>query len=94
MRRSTTILLSIIALALVVIAVRPTPKADAQPQVQIAPSVTGIAVAGSSTQANAALFRIWSDGLVEKRSVAYCVNLQSPYFWTQSEWSTIQEACP
>ncbi len=64
-RTTTSVLLSIIALALVVIAVRPMgPKAEAQPQVEIAPRLVGVTSPNSTS-----VYRAWSDGLVEWQRV-------------------------
>ena len=77
MKRTTTILLTFIALALVVIAVNTMgPEAEAQPQVVIAPHVVAVtteAVAWNTDvnqqvhlSVNQLLItRTWSDGLVE-----------------------------
>ena len=64
MRRTTTILLSIIALALLVIAVKPTPQAEAQPQFETPPRIVDLAFGGGTT---GLLVRVWSDGVAEYR---------------------------
>ena len=90
MRRATNVLLSIIALALVVIAVKPTPKAEAQPQLAIAPS----SVVHTFMLTNK-VYRVWSDGLVEWRAInATCGSTRDdPPGWRTPEWAELTE-CP
>ena len=88
MRRATNVLLSIIALALVVIAVNTMgPEAEAQPQLQIAPHVVGIDIwhqlPSSQTQR---VYRAWSDGYVE-----YNTKPESSAYW--SGWVAVPEEC-
>ena len=66
MKRSTTILISIIALALVVVALNTMgPEAEAQPQVAIAPHVVAVNQQVHLSVNQLLITRTWSDGLVE-----------------------------
>lgn len=66
-QRTITTLLAVVAVLLAVnIAVSLNRQAGAQPQVQIAPHVTGLAQNGSY------ILRGWSDGVVEFRRYTDC----------------------
>ena len=86
MKRSTPILLSIIALALVVIAMNTMgPEAEAQPQVVIAPRLVGISTPGITT-----VYRAWSDGLVEFQKLNIGTSCNEPSFCPQG-WVEVPE---
>ena len=86
---ATTGLLPVVAVLLAAnLVVRMNREVEAHPQVQIAPSVTGIALSATGH-----MLRVWSDGIVEQRPIAG--NDITGLLWPSgSKWAEIQELPP
>ena len=89
--RTITALLAVVAVLLTLnLAVSLSRRAEAQPQVQTLPRVTGVSMTRlESPTGNYVAVRIWSDGLLEWRIVT--LNFS---FLPGSEWAAVQEDQP